>query len=207
MPIEHHVEQGESIGALAGRYGFRPETIWEDPANADLRQRRGSPNILHPGDVVVIPDRRPRQESVSTERRGRFKRHGHGSKLHLKLMEGDKPRADLDYVLEVDGQLFRGTTDGDGVLEQAVPPDARRAALTIGTEVIPLMLGHMDPASEVSGVQARLNNLGFACGEADGVVGDATREALRAFQGANGLNVTGEVDAATRAKLEELHGC
>lgn len=207
MPIEHQVQQGESIAAIAGRYGLLPETIWQDGANADLRQRRGSPNILHPGDVIVIPDKRLRQESAATEQRARFKRHTRQARLRLRLVDGDQPRADADYLLEIDGKSIRGRTDGDGVLDQPLPPGARSGTLTMGTEVLPLDFGHIDPITEVSGVQGRLNNLGFACGEPDGVVGEPTREALRAFQAQNGLNVTGEIDDATRAKLEEMHGC
>jgi N-acetylmuramoyl-L-alanine amidase len=59
----------------------------------------------------------------------------------------------------------------------------------------------MDPADEVSGVQARLNNLGFDCGEPDGVLDDDTKSAVRAFQVLFGLEPSGEIDDAFREKL------
>jgi peptidoglycan hydrolase-like protein with peptidoglycan-binding domain len=50
-------------------------------------------------------------------------------------------------------------------------------------------------------VQARLNNLGFDCGEPDGVLDDETKSAIRAFQVLTGLEATGEIDGALREKL------
>jgi len=36
---------------------------------------------------------------------------------------------------------------------------------------------------------------------------DATHDALRAFQKANGLPETGEPDAATQSKIQSRYGC
>lgn len=49
--------------------------------------------------------------------------------------------------------------------------------------------------------QTELNALGFDAGPADGVMGQRTRAALRAFQVAEGLRVTGRLDSATLAAL------
>jgi peptidoglycan hydrolase-like protein with peptidoglycan-binding domain len=51
-------------------------------------------------------------------------------------------------------------------------------------------------------VQRRLLAQGYTqLGAADGFFGDQTREAVRAFQQAGGLPVSGEVDCATWAAL------
>ena len=50
--------------------------------------------------------------------------------------------------------------------------------------------------------QRRLARLGYAPGAADGVMGARTRKALRRFQAANGLPVTGRLDAAVMAALQ-----
>jgi len=68
-----------------------------------------------------------------------------------------------------------------------------------------LELGRLDPVDKISGVQARLNNLGFDCGRVDGVMNTETKEALQAFQVTVGLPPTGELDSATKAKLYEGH--
>ena len=57
MPV-HTVQQGEHLPALAERYGFQTiDPIWNDPANAELKQLRKNPMVLMPGDEVTIPDR------------------------------------------------------------------------------------------------------------------------------------------------------
>ncbi len=50
-------------------------------------------------------------------------------------------------------------------------------------------------------LQETLNSLGYPCGSADGVAGFQTKSALRRFQKANGLMVTGDMDAETSHKL------
>jgi peptidoglycan hydrolase-like protein with peptidoglycan-binding domain len=56
--------------------------------------------------------------------------------------------------------------------------------------------------AQVKRVQQRLGDLGYAeVGTPDGLFGDATREAVRAFQQAAGLAATGEVDCATAVAL------
>ena len=62
--------------------------------------------------------------------------------------------------------------DGDGVIEQPIPPGVTQAKLTLGEgdeeEVFTLQIGHVDPIDTDSGIQARLNNLGYPCGSVDG---------------------------------------
>lgn len=50
----HTMKLGESLDAIAG--GVSVERVWDDPANRDLRARRGGPDLLFPKDVVAIPD-------------------------------------------------------------------------------------------------------------------------------------------------------
>ena len=56
--------------------------------------------------------------------------------------------------------------------------------------------------SEVSALQARLTDLGFWLGTADGTYGQLTRQAVMAFQKANGLGRDGVAGPATLAALE-----
>lgn len=51
--------------------------------------------------------------------------------------------------------------------------------------------------------QMRLNRLGYDAGTPDGKMGAKTVQALRAFQQANGLPVTGKLDAATQNALRQ----
>lgn len=54
----------------------------------------------------------------------------------------------------------------------------------------------------VSWAQARLTELNYAAGGADGIVGPLTRSAIRDFQDANNLVITGKLDQATVALLQ-----
>jgi peptidoglycan hydrolase-like protein with peptidoglycan-binding domain len=59
----------------------------------------------------------------------------------------------------------------------------------------------------MTGVQARLNNLGYNTGPVDGIQGPRTTEAIREFQEKYGLKVDGVVGPITRGKLVEVHRC
>ena len=54
---------------------------------------------------------------------------------------------------------------------------------------------------QVRQAQDLLRQRGFYAGESTGKLDDATREALRKYQGAEGLKVTGTLNAATLQKM------
>jgi N-acetylmuramoyl-L-alanine amidase len=86
------------------------------------------------------------------------------------------------------------------------------AGMTIGELTRTVLIGHLNPLLNTdddgcSGAQARLVNLGYGTGEIDGEMGSMTQAALREFQADHGLEVTGELDQATIARLAEKHGC
>lgn len=58
-----------------------------------------------------------------------------------------------------------------------------------------------DKGEDVAALQRRLNELKFNCGKVDGIFGNATLKAVKAFQKANGLTVDGIVGKNTIAKL------
>jgi hypothetical protein len=121
------------------------------------------------------------------------------------------PRANVPFTLEIDGTVMKGKTDGAGVIIRHIPPNAHRGTLTVEPRtlretVIPLLLGYLNPVSEISGIKHRLSNLGFNCGDQTDEATPAFQEALRQFQRLNDLRVTGEADEATKSKLKQLHG-
>ena len=73
MAVTHVVAQGEYLSLIAARFGFRdPRVIWNHPDNAALRERRKNPNVLFPGDVLTIPERKA-GESCRKKRRQQAK--------------------------------------------------------------------------------------------------------------------------------------
>ncbi|WP_160316279.1 SEL1-like repeat protein [Ahrensia marina] len=82
-------------------------------------------------------------------------------------------------------------------------PDAWRtdAAKTAATAP---ELSPAEMKKAVSNIQAILNKSGYDAGPVDGVMGGKTKEAIRAFQEANGLKANGEVTQELVAKLLEI---
>ncbi|MGH7150411.1 MAG: hypothetical protein ACREIU_06930, partial [Planctomycetota bacterium] len=113
MPIRYVVRQGDCIASIAFERGLFPDTVWDDPENAELRRERGDPNILAPGDVVVVPDKRPKEVPGATESRHRFKRKGVPERLCLRLLRDGEPRSPVPYSIVLDGHAVEGTTDGE----------------------------------------------------------------------------------------------
>lgn len=212
MPQQHTVEQGETLLTIAHRYGLRSwQVIWDDPANEDLRTQRPDPQVLAPGDVVVIPEITPQQHACDTSRRHTFTLPRPKPSIHVTLQDEEgEPYANCTYLLTAPGWRYAGETTAEGLVHAEVGVEVKEVALTLWRDpdepedayTWVLNVGHLDPVSTVPGVQARLNNLGFRCGDVDGVMGPQTVGALRAFQNARGLEVQdGTLTDETRAAL------
>ncbi len=205
----HTVVQGEDVVSIAQHYRVRPEDIWDHAKNKELRQKRKDANVLYPGDVLVVPlPDEQKKADIATGKRHTFHRKGRLQKIIVVFKQDDEPRAGLPYVLTVGDLRFEGTTGGDGKIEHEVPSTARRGVLLLGTDesadAYELRLGHLDPVDTPTGLRARLYNLGFLPAlEADD---PAIERAIEAFQEHAKLKVTGRANAATRAKLVEVHG-
>lgn len=208
MPIEHRVKVGEGVSSIAFGYGRFPDTVWNDSENAELQRLRGDMNMLVPGDVVVVHDLRPKVETAPTGESTRFVLKTTPAVLRLQVSIEGEVIADRPYTLTVDGVPRKGKTDADGVLEQTVPPRAKKAVLRV--EGLPdpfdVQIGRIQPIDTLPGVKARLNNLGFVCGEIDGPFDEATRAAIREFEEQSSLPATGDWENATmQQKLREIH--
>lgn len=209
--VNYIVEGADCISSIAEKFGFSPDTIWNNSANAELKKKRPNPNVLHKGDLVFIPEKQLREEQGVTEKRHRFRRKGMPETLRIRLLdEFGKPRIDLPYELELNNKIIKGETNENGELSESIPPDAIHAKLWLDEErdeEIVLELGRLDPCHKISGFQARLCNLGYACGLVDGKLGPQTQRAISEFQSRyDDLSETGELDESTVAKLELIHG-
>ncbi|MFH1746446.1 MAG: peptidoglycan-binding domain-containing protein [Planctomycetota bacterium] len=207
---ERVVRQGECITSIARDTGHFWETIWEDDGNSEVRAARQNPNVLRPEDRLAIPEMRRKDETVSPEMRHRFIRRGEPAMLRLRLEDEGRPRANLPYVLEIDGEQHSGTTDAEGKIDERIPGSAQRAELRVGEgedqDIYDLQLGELDPITTNTGVQARLNHLGFNAGPVDGEIGEQTQAAIAEFQDSRQMTVTGNPDGQTRQRLRDDHG-
>ncbi|APR85382.1 Hypothetical protein A7982_10731 [Minicystis rosea] len=109
-----------------------------------------------------------------------------------------------------------GTTDDEGRLTLSVPAHVAEVALEFPDQGMThqVMIGHLDPIDEPSGVAARLEHLGYLprLGAADvSPSGSASQneqlaQAIAIFQYTQGIKPTGIVDDETRSALQKAHG-
>jgi hypothetical protein len=198
------VQEGDGMSSIAYAAGFFWEEIWNLPQNAGLRRLRTNPEFLMPGDEVYLPELRQKNETKNTNERHVFRRRGVPAQFHLRLLDDEEdPRAGVQYVLTYDGQRRTGVTGADGWIHAWVPPDVRRGKLVIERgmdgrrEEYDLDFGYVDPPDTISGATAMLKNLGY--------VGADFAFLVSAFQADNNLPQTGELDAATSARLFDYY--
>jgi hypothetical protein len=210
----HTVKQGECLSSIAAKYGFGGwKALYEHPSNAALKQKRSNPHMLFPGDVVAIPEKQKKQASVKTGASLKLSVSVPKRELNLTLSGPDGAvLANEPYSVEGEDVFLAGQTDGSGKLSIQLPALVPSVVIDAGGHCWEVKLGALNPTEStadqgVSGAQARLRNLGFNPGPADGELGPRTCGALQAFERKNGLDVTGKPEGKTLEKLKELHGC
>lgn len=208
MPQEHVVQQGDCLSSIAHAYGFKDyRTIYNHSLNASFKAKRPNPNLIYPGDVILIPDLGTDPENCATDKVHKFQISRSGTHLAIVLEHDGKPLANIPYELTIGNQIANGTTDSAGLLRHPIEPTDSRGLLKITNPAYEwdLLIGELDPVAETSGVQARLNNLGYFCGPVDGLFGPRTRGALRQFQARHNVTPSGNVDGATKSALTRAH--
>ncbi|WP_415765954.1 type VI secretion system tip protein TssI/VgrG [Pseudomonas sp. ZB1P45] len=186
------INAGGSAGSGTG-IGIKPPVL---PGAAD-KDKVGSLMDQALGNAVPPPP--PESEKKSF-------------RIQMKRPYDKKGIAGQPYVLEVDGVAYKGTTSGDGFVDQPVPPDAKKGKLTFypfGTESQPwvweLDLKAQPEASDVKGLQSRLKNLGFYDGKIDGENGPKTKYATRCFHRSCELSDKDYLSSSDVKRLEEQH--
>ena len=219
MGFQYTVAAGDCLSSLASKNGLPSwRLIWEHGNNADLRARRANPNVVAAGDSVYIPA----GEKTKLVDRPVDKRHPFQiEKLptFISIRVNDALRRKLPpctYTLTVGGTTQTGKVPDNGVVTVKIDPEETTGQLVVTPDTpgqgfdgfdLPLSLGQLDPKDTVTGVQARLNNLGFHSGAVDGVLGPLTQHAIRSFQSAMKLPVDGQNSAAVQDALHKQHGC
>jgi N-acetylmuramoyl-L-alanine amidase len=218
MPGVYTVKQGDCLSSIAARCGFNSyHSIYDHPENADFKRERSNPNVIYPGDALYIPELELGKQDCPTDQLHKFRLTKPLVKLRIKLLDPDRqPYKYKRYSIQIDSvsNVWSGNTSATGLAEALIPADAKAGKLQLwltdesdqqASVEMRLQIGHLDPMDEVTGVQARLNHLRFACGAVDGILGPKTSAALSRFQKQYGLDETGDIDGPTCDKLRELH--
>jgi hypothetical protein len=183
--------------------------------NAELREQRPDPNILLPGDLLAVPDAKPKTHTLATGQRHRISVKIPRKELRLRVLaHNDEPLANAKYRLTLDGvpEARKGTTDGDGFLKEQVRIDVRGGLLEIDERRFRLRFNYInpfpsEPVGAASGISSRLAGLGYESGGARRLRSRALTNALALFQADAGIEVTGKWDSATKDQLEKRFGC
>jgi hypothetical protein len=215
MP-QYTVRAGDHLTRIARRYGFTdPAVVWSASQNDALRQAGRTPDQLAPGDNLFIPDRVDRVVSGGTNARHKVQVNLAPLRLRVVLQSlGARPVANARGTLQIENDETAITTSGSGEFVVEIDDTTEVATLALtgnGTTLhgvtIPLLIGHLDPASTFPGQQARLNNLGYRAGLGTDPAAHEYRSAVEEFQCDEGLAVDGKCGPATIAKLQSVHGC
>ncbi len=203
------VRAGDHLAKIAHNVGLDPDIVWKHPKNKDLRAKRPDGNLLCEGDILFLPLEDAKGLPLQIGAENRFSAEIPKIETHLRFKDAKGPFAGEAYVIEGLDEPIEGTTDGDGGLVLVSPVTARVAKVffTKRARRFAVLLGDMDPITEVSGIQLRLTALGFFQGVANGTLDDGTAKALANSQETNGLPRTGKVDAATIDALKTAYGC
>ena len=215
MPTKHIVEEGECIETIASMHGFFPDTLWNLDDNAQLRERRGSMNLLVPGDEVHVPDLTEQVFDIATEAKHRFKRKGVPSEFTITYEDEEgEPLANVPYTTIIDGEFGpKGKTDARGTIKFPVSPEAEKLTLRLDTEIEwakenEFELSALQPIDTIKGVQSRLKALGFYTGELDGKLSSELTDAVKAFETDQEMKVTSDPKSqAFKDKLVAEYGC
>lgn len=211
--IVHEVVQGECTLMLADRFGHLPETVWEYAANDALHGKGKSMPILLPGDTLVIPPRRIAAVDVTVKHRYRIVRKRARTNFSVRFLGPlGLPYKGCQYLIGFyagpDTALGHrlGKTDDEGFLREFILPKVTSIEVDlktdVGDQVYQFDVGALDPVKEMSGVVARLNNLGFPCTAGDP---DAIACAVATFQWCQQIDITGELDDDTRTRIAAAH--
>ncbi len=131
MPTTRTIAPGDNLFRIAASAGFTAERIWNDPANAALRAARGSIEALAAGDQIVIPDPKPKEFVFQPGKPYVVRRRGTAAEATLRLLDGDRPRAQQPYRAMIGGALRTGTTADDGTIRLRIPVSAAEGELLL----------------------------------------------------------------------------
>jgi hypothetical protein len=217
--LPYVVRQGDYLAKLAFVQEFDADDVWKDPKNEALAKLRPDPNLLAPGDILYVPEKKAEEGlDIAKGAENNYNAKVPLAEVTLTFQDDDgKPIAGEDYeVLGLTGDGAtppKDKTRDDGVVVLKVPVTTREVSVAfprLGATYV-ARIGDMDPQEETTGIVKRLANLGFY--QPDPAVEMDEETALRGatlafqrFQRQQAIDPTGLLDEATKKALLDEHG-
>ncbi len=206
----HITRKGDCVLSIAKKSGMTGEKLWDHPENKKLKTLRNNPSVLNPGDIVLVPDKEIKEVPGDTEKQHKFKLKIEQGKFRFRFIQNDQlSPAQQDYKLNIDGQWFSGCVNAGGWIECNIRPDSKNGKILFKwrqDREIELKFGHLNPVSEIEGVQQRLANLGFYNTKITAENDHYTMISLIAFQKYMGHDPDGKLKPELLNTLTKVHG-
>ena len=215
------IRSGDYLTAIAYSRGLKPDDVWNDPANATLRQTRKNPEMLAPGDVLYLPAVKRTWMPLKVGSANAFVASPPNVEVHVLLKDASgNPLAGKSVETMPVLQTTPLTTDGSGVLVLSVPVHVRAVQVTMKDPalIFDVRVGNLDPHDVPTGALSRLRQLGYVADESalldrrpDYLRGFPSHDAplqsgVAAFQADQGTEPTGELDDDAHAQLLKAYG-
>ena len=210
---EIEVKAGDTLSGIAKDKGVPVQDVIN--ANPQIK----NPDLIRPGEKVTVPDVYSGESTMERMAResaelAASKRDAAGITRSLTPEEVKKRNAALKADSEDPDRKFYQSTipiedrtfpaeaeQADGIMS---PTNLSSRLDTKGSKVTKYDSLLFETGTEqVKGVQGVLTQLGYVPRGIDGIMGDGTRSALRNYQEANNLTVTGEIDDETLTSLKD----
>ncbi|MEN1678586.1 MAG: LysM domain-containing protein [Planctomycetota bacterium] len=108
----HTVKKGDTLESIAKKYGHKQwKAIWNDPENKKVVRKRGEPQKIEPGDVLVIPLTDKQKKEVQKKLDALHEDRDTQIKL-LEVIDGEGAR--IDAKIKRYDQLIKSHQDATG---------------------------------------------------------------------------------------------
>ena len=208
------VKEGDWLSSIAKKFGIGNwNKIYDHPKNKEFKKKYPDPNILNPGEELWIPE--PESIEIEPKRVDSSVKKievsgGKKETIEIKFKDEDgKPLANEPYRFKIGGYEKEGKTDSEGKMKEEIDPkyfEFDTYSIKMGRREVMLKAGHLDPVDGAKGIQARLKNLGYYTGKIDGIKGQKTLKAIKAFQKDHELKEDGIAGPKTQDKIKEVYG-
>lgn len=202
------VRQGDYLAKIAFTEGFDGEQVWNHEKNAPLRESGREPNVLCPSDVLCIPEESALPQPLSLECANSLSALVPVTKVLVRFVMRESSLASATFVATGAGFETRGAADAEGVVHIDVPTVVSRVEIYFEEHGVRfgLMIGHLDPMCEATGIKQRLANLG-CISDLNDELDDALQPlGIAELQRSCGLDASGTLSDETRIGLKRSHG-